>query len=132
MPLATMGSSASSARFSAFLNCRVIPGLPKPKDRTHNREALRPLLVERLRTKTASEWFRELSAAGVPCGPINNIEGGVELARELGLDPVVEVGAGDDVDSHDSPSDYLLADAAAPRRCRLRRSARITSRFAPG
>jgi crotonobetainyl-CoA:carnitine CoA-transferase CaiB-like acyl-CoA transferase len=71
------------------------PRFANTEDRTHNREALRPLLVERLRTRTASEWFGKLSAAGVPCGPINTIEGGVKLARELGLHPVVEVGSGD-------------------------------------
>jgi crotonobetainyl-CoA:carnitine CoA-transferase CaiB-like acyl-CoA transferase len=37
-----------------------------------------------------------LSAVGVPCGPINNVEGGIAFAREIGLDPVVEVGTGDD------------------------------------
>ncbi|HXR65512.1 MAG TPA: CoA transferase, partial [Ktedonobacteraceae bacterium] len=37
-----------------------------------------------------------LSAVGVPCGPINDIEGGVTFARELGLNPIVEVGTGDD------------------------------------
>ncbi len=65
-------------------------------DRTRNRDELRPLLVERLRTKTAEEWFQALSAAGVSCGPINTIAGGVAFAREVGLDPVVEVGIGDD------------------------------------
>jgi len=72
------------------------PRFMNTRDRTRNRDALRPLLVERLRTRTANEWFRMLSAAGVPCGPINNIEGGITFARELGLDPVVEVGSGDD------------------------------------
>ena len=32
----------------------------------------------------------------MPCGPINSIDGGVKLARDLGLDPVVDVGSGDD------------------------------------
>jgi crotonobetainyl-CoA:carnitine CoA-transferase CaiB-like acyl-CoA transferase len=73
------------------------PRFANTEDRTNNREALRPLLVERLRTRTASEWFQRLSAAGVPCGPINTIEGGVKLARDLGLDPIVEVGSGDNV-----------------------------------
>ncbi|HTK08182.1 MAG TPA: CoA transferase [Ktedonobacteraceae bacterium] len=72
------------------------PRFAKTKDRNQNREILRPLLVERLRTKTANEWFQLLSAAGVPCGPINDIEGGVALARELGLEPIVEVGSGAD------------------------------------
>jgi crotonobetainyl-CoA:carnitine CoA-transferase CaiB-like acyl-CoA transferase len=72
------------------------PRFAHPKDRTHNRQALRQLLIERLRTRTADEWFRRLSAAGIPCGPINTIEEGVAFAREIGLDPIVEVGAGND------------------------------------
>src|SRR5207237_6899289 len=64
--------------------------------RNRYREILRPLLVERLRTRPANEWFRMLSAAGVPCGPINTVEGGITFAREIGLNPVVEVGTGDD------------------------------------
>jgi crotonobetainyl-CoA:carnitine CoA-transferase CaiB-like acyl-CoA transferase len=64
-------------------------------DRTANRDALRPLLLERLALRTKDEWFRELLAAGVPCGPINTIDEGVAYATELGLDPVVAVGDGD-------------------------------------
>ncbi|WP_433833626.1 CaiB/BaiF CoA transferase family protein [Actinoplanes sp. CA-015351] len=62
------------------------------QDRTANREELRPLLVEKLMTRTRDEWFRDLLAAGVPCAPINTIDGGFALAEELGLDPVVTVG----------------------------------------
>jgi crotonobetainyl-CoA:carnitine CoA-transferase CaiB-like acyl-CoA transferase len=62
--------------------------------RTANRDQLRPLLIERLKSLTAAEWFGKLIAAGVPCGPINSIAGGVEFAREIGLDPVVESGQG--------------------------------------
>ncbi|MEI5672201.1 MULTISPECIES: CaiB/BaiF CoA transferase family protein [unclassified Nocardioides] len=61
-------------------------------DRNDRREELRPLLLERLATRTAQEWFEELSAAGIPCGPINDVRGGVELAESLGLDPVVTIG----------------------------------------
>jgi crotonobetainyl-CoA:carnitine CoA-transferase CaiB-like acyl-CoA transferase len=64
------------------------------EDRTANREQLRPLLVERLRTRSTMDWFREIIAAGVPCGPINTVEGGVAFATEIGLEPVVEVGEG--------------------------------------
>ncbi|WP_232664767.1 CaiB/BaiF CoA transferase family protein [Pseudonocardia sp. TRM90224] len=59
-------------------------------DRNANRDQLRPLLLERLATRSAQEWFDVLSAAGVPCGPINTIDKGIELAGKLGLDPVVE------------------------------------------
>ncbi|MDS1270536.1 CoA transferase [Lipingzhangella sp. LS1_29] len=61
------------------------------EDRTHNRDQLRPLLVERLCQRPADEWFETLSAAGVPCGPINSVDQGVQLARDLGLDPVVTI-----------------------------------------
>ncbi|MBQ0977307.1 CaiB/BaiF CoA-transferase family protein [Micromonospora sp. M61] len=80
--------------------CQVLdlPELPddprfgRNQDRTANREELRPLLVQRLAQRTKDEWFRDLLAAGVPCAPINTIDGGVALAQELGLEPVVAVG----------------------------------------
>jgi crotonobetainyl-CoA:carnitine CoA-transferase CaiB-like acyl-CoA transferase len=64
-------------------------------DRTMNRVVLRALLIERLTERGAGEWFDALVAAGVPCGPINTIDGGFATARDLGLEPVVEVGEGE-------------------------------------
>lgn len=64
-------------------------------DRTENREELRPVLVGKLKEKTAVEWFDLLVAAGVPCGPIQSIDGGFAMAERFGLDPVVEVGEGE-------------------------------------
>ncbi len=72
------------------------PRFARNRDRTVNRSSLRPLLVERLEMRTRMEWFSELTAAGVPCGPINTVAGGVAFAKEIGLEPVVEVGEGDD------------------------------------
>ncbi len=60
--------------------------------RNDNREELRPILLDALNTRTAAEWFDVLTAAGIPCGPINDVRGGVELAVELGLEPVVLAG----------------------------------------
>jgi len=71
------------------------PRFGRNQDRTANRDALRPLLVERLRTRDKEEWFADLLAAGVPSAPINTLDAGVDYARQLGLDPVVEVGEGD-------------------------------------
>jgi crotonobetainyl-CoA:carnitine CoA-transferase CaiB-like acyl-CoA transferase len=70
------------------------PRFARNEDRTANRDELRPLLVERLRTRPKQEWFREIIAAGVPCGPINTVDQGVAFAAEVGLDPVVTVGEG--------------------------------------
>ena len=92
------GNNGQFAKLCEILGLPELPHNPRfanTKDRTRNREELRPLLVERLRTKSANEWFRLLSAAGVPCGPINSVEGGVTFAREIGLNPIVEVGVGD-------------------------------------
>ncbi len=63
--------------------------------RNANREQLRPLLLDALSAKSAQDWFGILTEAGLPSGPINTVEGGVQLAEELGLEPVVEVGDGD-------------------------------------
>ncbi|MHC5906522.1 CaiB/BaiF CoA transferase family protein [Streptomyces sp. S6] len=71
------------------------PRFAHNKDRTARREELRPLLVERLATRGAGEWFEALVAAGVPAAPINTIDGGFAAAERFGLDPVVEVGEGE-------------------------------------
>jgi crotonobetainyl-CoA:carnitine CoA-transferase CaiB-like acyl-CoA transferase len=71
------------------------PRFLRNEDRTAHRDELRPLLVERLRTRGKLEWFREIIAAGVPCGPINTVDQGVAFAEEVGLEPVVVAGEGD-------------------------------------
>ncbi|MGW0085045.1 CaiB/BaiF CoA transferase family protein [Streptomyces sp. NPDC003393] len=71
------------------------PRFARNADRTANREELRPLLVERLVTRGATEWFELLVEAGVPSGPINTIDGGFAMADRFGLAPVVTVGEGD-------------------------------------
>ncbi len=60
--------------------------------RNENRDELRPILLERLATRSAQEWFEILTEAGIPAGPINDVRGGVELAERLGLEPVVLAG----------------------------------------
>ena len=65
------------------------------EDRTANRDVLHPQLIEALSTWSADDLFTELMAAGVPCGPINNIAEGVALAERLGLEPRVTLGSGD-------------------------------------
>lgn len=70
------------------------PRFLRNEDRTANREELRPLLVERLATRSKMDWFRDIIGAGVPCGPINTIDQGVAFAEEIGLEPVVTAGEG--------------------------------------
>jgi crotonobetainyl-CoA:carnitine CoA-transferase CaiB-like acyl-CoA transferase len=65
-------------------------------DRTEHRDELYPILVERLAEWSADDLFVALNRVGVPCGPINTIAEGVELADRLGLAPRITVGEGDD------------------------------------
>jgi crotonobetainyl-CoA:carnitine CoA-transferase CaiB-like acyl-CoA transferase len=94
-------SAANDSQFRKLCEVLGIPAVAddprfaKNADRTANREELRPVLVERLATRPAVEWFDLLVAAGVPCGPINTIDGGFAMAERFELAPVVEVGEGD-------------------------------------
>jgi crotonobetainyl-CoA:carnitine CoA-transferase CaiB-like acyl-CoA transferase len=93
-------TAGNDGQFRKLCDVLGLPELPddprflRNEDRTANREELRPLLVERLRTRTKMEWFREIIGAGVPCGPINTIDQGVAFAEEVGLEPVVTAGEG--------------------------------------
>lgn len=82
-------------------------------DRTANRDALRPLLVERMVEWPADDLFEALSARGVPCGPINTVGEGIEFAERIGLEPRVTLSDGDrEVDLVRNP---IRFSAAAPQ-----------------
>jgi crotonobetainyl-CoA:carnitine CoA-transferase CaiB-like acyl-CoA transferase len=63
--------------------------------RVQHREELVQQLERTLVLKPADEWFDTLTAAGVPCGPINDLHQAFALATRLGLQPVVEISAAD-------------------------------------
>jgi len=63
--------------------------------RTANRDALKPLLAEKLAAKSAGEWFDALISVGVPCGPINTVDKGIAFAEKIGLEPIVTAGSGE-------------------------------------
>jgi len=94
-------TAGNNAQFRKLVEVLGVPELAddprfaRNEDRTVNRDELRPLLVERLRTRTALEWFEAIIGVGVPCGPINTVDGGFAFAESIGLDPVVDVGEGD-------------------------------------
>ncbi|MEU9998760.1 CoA transferase [Streptomyces sp. NPDC050848] len=57
--------------------------------RVAHREELVAALSGPLAERTADSWFEELIAAGVPCGPINDLAAAFDLADRLGLAPRV-------------------------------------------
>jgi crotonobetainyl-CoA:carnitine CoA-transferase CaiB-like acyl-CoA transferase len=93
------------------------PRFRSNQDRTANRKELRALLVDRLASRTKAEWFHDLISAGVPAGAINTVNEGVAFAENLGLEPVVSVGDGEDavpsirnpITFSATPVDYELA-----------------------
>jgi crotonobetainyl-CoA:carnitine CoA-transferase CaiB-like acyl-CoA transferase len=50
------------------------PDYRSGKDRSTNRKALNAAIEAVTRTKTSAEWIEELNQAGVPSGPINNMQ----------------------------------------------------------
>lgn len=78
--------------------CRVLeldslthdPKFGTNSSRVENRNELRTLLQNRLLQKSAAEWFSLLTDAGVPSGPINNMEQAFALATNLGLSPIID------------------------------------------
>jgi crotonobetainyl-CoA:carnitine CoA-transferase CaiB-like acyl-CoA transferase len=91
-------TAGNDRQFRSLCEVLGIPGVADdPRfgsnaDRTRNRGQLRPLLLAELAKWKAADLFLALNKAGVPCGPINSIGEGVELAESLGLAPRVELG----------------------------------------
>jgi crotonobetainyl-CoA:carnitine CoA-transferase CaiB-like acyl-CoA transferase len=59
--------------------------------RVTHRDELNEALRAPLMRRTRAEWFEALTAAAVPCGPINDIAAAFALAERLGLAPVVTI-----------------------------------------
>lgn len=59
--------------------------------RVTHRESLREELERRLAARPVAGWSDELTAAGVPAGAVNDIEGAFQMAERLGLEPIVQV-----------------------------------------
>ncbi|GAA3956527.1 CoA transferase [Gordonia caeni] len=60
-------------------------------DRVAHRAELLEALIPLLAADTADHWFTRLTAAGVPCGPVNDIGEAFALADRLGLAPIATI-----------------------------------------
>jgi len=59
--------------------------------RVEHREELIPLLELALAADSPETWQQRLTGAGVPAGKVANIAEGLDYARQLGLEPTIEV-----------------------------------------
>jgi crotonobetainyl-CoA:carnitine CoA-transferase CaiB-like acyl-CoA transferase len=84
--------------------------------RVANRDVMNEALTAVLSTRDGDAWFAVLNAAGVPCGPINDVAGAFALATSLGLDPVVDAAGSSQVANpitmSATPPTYRLAPPA--------------------
>jgi crotonobetainyl-CoA:carnitine CoA-transferase CaiB-like acyl-CoA transferase len=94
----TAGNDAQFRKLCRVLQAEHLaddPRFARTDGRTAHRNQLRPLLTDSLARRPAEEWFGELIAAGVPCGPINTVAQGLAFAEQIGLSPIVAAGRGD-------------------------------------
>lgn len=59
--------------------------------RTQHYDELEPILNEAMAKKTTGEWLEQLSALGVPCGPINGIDQVARDPQVISRQMIVEV-----------------------------------------
>ncbi len=59
--------------------------------RVAHRDVLCPLIEAALKAKGADHWYHELTAVGVPAGPINDLSEAFAFAEELGIEAVVQM-----------------------------------------
>jgi crotonobetainyl-CoA:carnitine CoA-transferase CaiB-like acyl-CoA transferase len=86
-----VGTDRQFAALCAALDLPVEPDFATNELRVANRDRLRAMLEERLRTGMVVDWTERLAAARVPAGPVNDVAAAIELADRLGLDPLVEL-----------------------------------------
>jgi crotonobetainyl-CoA:carnitine CoA-transferase CaiB-like acyl-CoA transferase len=92
-----VGNDVQFGRLCAVLGAPGLaddPRFAQNAGRTSHRAELRAELANRLAARTSAEWSARLTEAGIPCGPINTVAGGVATAAELGLVPIVTAGDG--------------------------------------
>lgn len=88
------GNDGQFARLTAELEVPALAADPRfatNADRVAHRSELIPLLEAALAADATANWHRRLRGVGVPAGKVGGIDDGIAYARELGLDPVIEV-----------------------------------------
>lgn len=92
------GNDGQFARLCEVLGCPALATddrFSTNRSRVDNRAELLPLLAARLARQDADEWVRQLTAVGVPAGPVNDLTDAFALAESLGLDAVATTAAAD-------------------------------------
>jgi len=88
-----VGNDSQFVKFCEVAGCPELSSRPSCKrnaDRVRNRDAVLAIVEPLVRARPVAFWVERLEAAGVPCGPINNIAQALAdpqvAARELRVD----------------------------------------------
>jgi crotonobetainyl-CoA:carnitine CoA-transferase CaiB-like acyl-CoA transferase len=96
----------------------IDPRFRDNRSRVANRDALMHAIKAVTTTQPAQHWIDILSAAKIPCGPVNDLAQAFDLAERLGLEPVVELGDTKTVASpirlSETPVSYRLPPPTLP------------------
>jgi len=71
-----VGNDEQWRRFCGVIGAPALADDPRfatNRDRVTNYDALRPLLVDRLKTRSRGEWVALLKSGGVPCGSVRDV-----------------------------------------------------------
>jgi len=72
-----VGNDGQFARFCKVADCVELstdPNFSTNAQRVINRRTLIPMLEKIMQERTSDEWLQVLETAGIPCGPINDID----------------------------------------------------------
>ena len=112
-----VGSERQWPRFCAALGIPDLAGDPRfatNGDRVEHRDALIPLLADRLAAASSAEWLARLDAADVPAGPVLDVLEAFESPEARGVEarvPLIHPALGV-VDQVRSPFDFGTTPAA--------------------
>jgi len=92
--MVAVGNDALWHKFAALLGLDALADderFATNPDRVRNRGSLIPLLENALASRTSAEWAHDLSAVGIPAGPINTIDAALAHPQVQYRDMVLDV-----------------------------------------
>lgn len=92
--IVAIGNDTQWARFCKLVGREELitdPRFATNPERTRHQPELKKILEQIFMTRDCDEWIKDIEAAGIPCGPINNIGDVVSHPQILARDMITQV-----------------------------------------